>query len=71
MRYVDFLHFLFACVLSMLILTIPFIFNISKKKKCKNCANNTEKGCRIITWTDNRNINGNCGFYREKGVKDE
>ncbi|MBQ5901118.1 MAG: hypothetical protein IIW86_04570, partial [Clostridia bacterium] len=69
MRYVDFLHFLLASVIAILLITIPHIFSIHRKKFCKNCANKTPNGCRIITWTKEFNVNNNCGFYREEGGK--
>lgn len=67
MNYVDFLHLLLAALIAIVLITIPHIVSTKKKKFCKNCANKTPNGCRIITWTREFNVNNNCGFYSKEG----
>ena len=68
MDYEDILHFLAALAVA-LVIVIPGLVMLPDKKKCDKCAHRTKKGCRIVNWEkiEDLNINGHCGFYKEKG----
>jgi hypothetical protein len=69
MTYNDFLHFLFALAVALIIVSVGFVFTLPDKKKCDKCSHRTKNGCGIIHWEkiENLNVNGNCGFYKDKG----
>lgn len=70
MTYEDFLHFLCAFAVVLVIVYTGLVFLLPDKKKCDKCKHRTKNGyCKIVNWEkiENLNINGNCGFYKEKG----
>jgi hypothetical protein len=70
MKYNDFLHFLFAALVALVLLVIPLaISGKTKKTNCRKCIYRTSTGCSIITWEERRITDENCGFYREEGGK--
>lgn len=69
MGYEDILHFLAALAVALVIVFAGLVFMLPDKKNCDKCAHRTKKGCRIVYWEEieNLNVNGRCGFYKEKG----
>lgn len=69
MAYEDFLHFLVALAVALVIVFAGLAFMLPDKRSCDKCAHRTKKGCRIVNWEkiEDLNINGRCGFYKEKG----
>lgn len=67
MKYVDFMHILFASIAAVILLSIPFIVSSKPKKaNCRKCVYSTDTGCSILTWEEKVITDGYCGFYREK-----
>lgn len=68
MTYNDFLHFLFVLAVALIIVSAGFV-TLPDKKKCDKCKHHIKNGCKIIHWEkiENLNVNGRCGFYKEKG----
>lgn len=68
MSYEDFLHFLSALALALVIVSAGLVLLLPDKKNCDKCAHRTKNGCGIIHWEKikNLNVNGNCGFYKDK-----
>lgn len=70
MGYNDFLHFLSALAVALIIVCAGLVFTLPDKKKCDKCKHRTRNGyCKIVNWEriENLNLNGRCGFYKEKG----
>lgn len=69
MDYEDFLAFLCAVAVVIVYVGLVLVFMLPDKKKCDKCAHRTKKGCRIVNWEkiEDLNIDGRCGFYKEKG----
>ena len=70
MSYEDFLTFLSALALALTIVYTGLVLLLPDKKKCDNCTHRTKNGCKIIHWEniENLNLNGNCGFYKDKSI---